>query len=550
MSDSIDTVTQDNYDQAEATIIQLIRSSYPNLDVRRGTVLREWLVRPASTFYAQNDTAYIQLQQTRSLQAMIDNPAAATPDAINDITSNFSITQNAGSYAYGSALVRLAYARSYFISIDFQLATLDGLLFGVSTAYTITQTPDPSDATQLLLSTNTDGTYYCLLPVQALATGTAGILAEGTALNASASFDGFISAAAYANFAGGANQETIEQLIARMPTAISHRSLESKMSISSILRDPNSGSFANILQDVSVQGYGDPAQLRDKHNAQGVAMGGKVDIYARTFNQPSIVVLQKIATRVAGDVFQFTIDATDAPGYYAIRAITDATNILEPTLDFSGLPAIGSYPFVEVRSATNVAGTWHDIDPDNAVIESAYSVFQKATVQVSNVTAIGDTYALKVEVYAAPMLADIQTFVDGTLVRNLKADYIVRCPLLCLVGVRATVVSQPGVQLDQTTMITAVANYINTRSFVDQLTESELIAVLHQFGVLRVDMSTDQNTGFILRGLIRDASGAQWKLQSTSLDIRAIQNGKVLLVPGTCVFAADPSDITIEVRQS
>ena len=549
MTDSIDSVQQADFDAAEALVIQMMRSAYPALDLRRGTVLREWLIRPTATFYAQNSQSYNELQMARTLQAISENPSVATTDNINDIASNFSITQRVGSQAYGTVMVKVQYLRTYYIPVSFQLSTLDGVAFNVTQAYTVTQQPDTNDPTQLPLYTNTDGTYYFLLPMIAALAGTSGTIAAGTSLVSSTAFDGFIIAEAYANFSGGVDPESVDQLIARMPAAISHRSLESYMSIDSILRDPDKGNFANIIQAIGVQGYGDPAQLRDKHNAQGVAMGGKVDVYARTFMQPTVLVLHKTATRVAGDVFQFTLEANDAPGYYAIRAITDANNILEPTLDFNGLPAIGSYPFVEVRTATGVYGTWHDIDPDNATIESAYSVFQKATIRVSNVQVTGDTCDFKVELYVAPSLADIQAYVDKTLARNLKADYIVRCPLICLVGMRATVTVPIGVQPDQTAMINAIASYINSRSFVAQLTESELIAVLHQFGIIRVDMTQDPTTGFVLQGMVRDAGGLQHTLRGTTLDIRSIENGKVLLVPATCVFAADPSDITIDVRQ-
>ena len=52
--ESITSVTQTAYDQAEAAVIAMLRYNAPNLDLRLGTVLRELLVRPAASFYALN----------------------------------------------------------------------------------------------------------------------------------------------------------------------------------------------------------------------------------------------------------------------------------------------------------------------------------------------------------------------------------------------------------------------------------------------------------------------------------------------------------------
>ena len=143
MTESIDNVTQAEFDAAEALVIQMVRSAYPSLDLRRGTVLREWLIRPVATFNAQNAQQYTTLQQTRTLQAISENPSVATDENINDIASNFCIVRRAGSKAYGTALVKVQYQRTYFVTLGFKLTTLDGTAFEVTQAYTVTQTPDP-----------------------------------------------------------------------------------------------------------------------------------------------------------------------------------------------------------------------------------------------------------------------------------------------------------------------------------------------------------------------------------------------------------------------
>ena len=446
-------------------------------------------------------------------------------------------------------MIKVQYDRTYYVPANFILEASGGVQYKVEQAYTASSTVDVADDHLQLDGPQVDESYYFLLPVVAVNNGTEGIIDAGTALDALSSFDGYIAAEAYGTFTGGVDAETVDDVITRLPAAISHRSLESRKSIEAILRSPEGGNFDAQLQAVSVRGYGDADQLRDKHNAHGVAMGGKADLYVRTFGRPTTVVLQKTGTLIAPNTYQITIGVDDAPGFYAVRAVTDANDIVSPTLDFRTLPALGSYPILDTRGMSGTQATIHDIDESNGLIETAFTVYQTSVLTVTNViTGTADTHEFRVELYVAPDLAAIQTYVDRDDVRNLKADYLVRCPLLCLVGLRATVVPEQGATLDVPAMQQALADYINSRNFEATLTESELLGVLHQFQIARVNTSDDQIVGFSLQGIIRDASGALHTLQGHALDIANIADPAVLLTPQTCVFAAHADDIYITVR--
>ena len=546
--ESLTNVSQDQYDQAENTVINLLRSAYPALDLRRGTVLRELILRPAASFYALEDQRYTALQQVSSLQLIAANPTVATSEDVNRILANFHMTQRVGSQAYGTVYIQLAYDRTYVIPADFALYTLSGLTYGVTQAYTVLATPDKTNPTHLQLFTKSDGTFYTILPVVAQATGGDYNIPAGTTLNASVAFSGFVMAEAYTSFVYGADAETLAQLTARMPAAIAHRSLESRISIDSILMDPDQGNFGQVLYNTSVLGYGDPGQLRDKHNIQGVAVGARVDIFVRTFAQPYVLTITKSATKIAAHTYQLTIEATDAPGYYALRSVADNETISSPTLTFGELPIVGTYDVIEVRGYTNTSATFHDISTANAVIETCGTVYQRSVITVNGV--LDDTAATKLfrlELYVAPYLSDIQTYVDRRDVRNLKADHLVRTPFICLVGVRALVTPQPGVTLDIPTMQAAIVDYINTRSFVNELTESEILGILYRYGIQKVDTSDDPLTGLQLKGMLRDAGGTLHMLTGHTLDLRSIADASVCLLPTTCVFGANAADITITV---
>jgi hypothetical protein len=365
---------------------------------------------------------------------------------------------------------------------------------------------------------------------------------QGTALDAVGTLFGFITAEAYVDFSGGLDEETVLEAIERLPAAVSYRALESRTSIDAKLHDNFDGTDIAI-QALSSQGFGDRLQLRDKHNPHGLAVGSRVDIYARNFTAPPVQLLQKTGTRIGENTYQFTIDSADAPGFYAIRSIAEIDPALNAALTFGSLPVVGSYPFTEVRSAEGLNDTFHDIDPDNSMIETAYSTYQKSVVTVTDVPASTDTHEFKLELYYSPGIDQIQTFVDDVDIRNLEADYIVRCPLICLVSVDAVVYYDERYSVDLEQMRRDVYDYINVQSFKRRLTRSEITCILHGGGATRIDLGA---TGMMLQGTVRDASGLLLRLQGDSLDLETIADPYALCAPETIVFATELNGITLE----
>ena len=66
MSIVLGDITQDQYDSAESIVIELLRTEYPSLDLRRGTVIRDLLVRPAAQMVARDNELLEELQQKQT----------------------------------------------------------------------------------------------------------------------------------------------------------------------------------------------------------------------------------------------------------------------------------------------------------------------------------------------------------------------------------------------------------------------------------------------------------------------------------------------------
>lgn len=523
---SLTDVTQEQFDAAERVVIDLIRSAYPTLDQRKGTVLRDTLIRPDASLAALNVERVERLRRIISLSTMLEDGTATVTD-VNAILANFNMHQLAGTYSTGSVRVKVDAVRTYTLAPGFTFVSLDGLQYRVQTLTVVKQNATTSLG-ELPLLTATDNSYYFVVPVVAAAIGNQYNIAQGTALDTTIQLYGFISAAAYVNFTSGQDTESIQNAVSRIPASLSHRGLTNRTAIEAQLR-ARFDDTGLLIQALNVQGYGDAAQCRDKHNVFGVAVGGRADIYVRTFTDPPIVTLTKTATRTEAGTYQFTIDAADAPGYYAIRSVTDVDGL-----------ALSSYQFTDIRTAYGINDTWHDISSDNGLVETAYSVFQDATITVTGVPGSASTYTFKVELYCMSGLTDLQTYVDDQAVRNVAADFIVRCPLICLVTCTANVYYPLASPVDTEGLKSKLTAYINSRSFVSRLTRSELASVLLAEGVTRVELGTQ---GMQLEGRVRDAGGTWHTLNGDSLDLTAIEDAATMLTPDTCVFAAEVQNI-------
>ena len=526
MAQTLQGLSQSQYDASELLVIDQIRTSYPGLDLRLGTTLRELLVRPEASVSAQRSANVDELQATMSLSVMATSGTASAAD-VDAILSNFNMALATGNLATGTVMIKVVTSRVYSVGKGFIFETAAGLRYQVPADIVVAPVPI---AGQLPLFAAPDGTFYFIVPVVAAVLGSIYNIQHGTALTPASPLFGYISSSAYVTFSGGTDSETVKSAINRIPAALSHRGLVNKTATEAQLRDVFTGSGVTI-QAVSIQGYGDAAQIRDKHNVFGVAVGGRVDVYCRTFQDPMVYLLQKTGTRIADGTYQIAITAQEAPGFYAIRAITDVAG-----------SALGSYQYTELRGTAGLANTFHDIDPNNAVVEAAYTVWQTSTITITGVPDNATQHIFKVEAYGTPGIQAIQTYMDDPAVRPVTSDYLVRCPLLCLVSCTAQVFYPSAKPVEIATLQVALAQYINSRSFVSTLTRSELVAVMLANGVTRINLGLN---GMTLDGRVRGADGTWYTLRGDTLDIGSITNGANLLAPATCCFAAEQSSINI-----
>lgn len=548
---SLSDLSQETYNNATAVVKDILLSTNANLDLKEGTALADLLVGPSAQILAFNSINNDYVRRRMSFKLLQENPELITDDALDNLASNYNIVRKKGTYATGTVMVKVSSAQEYTIPANYIVA-LGSLQYTTTQPWKIKKATVNDPLTELLLQRDSEGTLYFLLPMKAIAVGSVYNIAENVSLSVVATgIPNLISVSTYSAFGGGTDTENNEQLLARIPIALSHAEFSSKASISTKLFNE----FTNIY-DVSVVGMGDPEMLRDKHNVFGVSFGGRVDIYLKTFRQPYTKVILITANKVTDGVYTFKLNATNAPGYYCIRSITSPDSLLTLESNFY-IPALGSLPFTESRTGYNLGTTFHDFasDPYSMTRETAYSIWQESTVTVTNVSPVivngspiyPEQLQFKVEVYIPDQLLDIQTYIDDTVITNKESDMVAKSALLAFVSVYANVYRKSSVVLNLNDMKQAVADYINGKTFGEPVTLSQLSAILHNFDIVRVGLD-NSTTGMRLEAKVLGTNGIWYTMSGADLDIMSIENPSIGITSRTVIMVADPRSIFLNEK--
>jgi len=545
---TLDDIDQDAFNAAEAEILEMMRTAAPNLDARRGTAIRDLLVRPAAQYFALDAARIAALRETFSLKLVEESPETADSETVDNLLANMAYVRKAGTKARGSVAFYTDELKNYYIPEAFTVEDSGQSSYLTEQNWTvrIDAVADPATEVQLTPVAGEEGKYVFVLPLVAENTGSSYAVQSGAALTMlSAQISGITSAEAYTDFTGGAAQEEIADALASLEASLSHRAFESQASITAKLQQD----FASVYA-VSAVGYANAAQLRDKHNLMGVAVGNKVDIYARTFRAPYLVLLNKTGTKISDGVYQFTLTPSEAAGFYRVRSIIAVGTTTEGVV-LAEQPGIGSLAFTVARAAYGLSGTFHDFDPDNGAIETAFSAWQQAVITVSGVSSFvedgqavyPDTAVFKTEIYVPPDLLALQVAVDDATVRNQEADQVVRGAIPCFISLQATVYRLQSATVDLLEVADTLADYINSRDFNASLTVSQLSAIFHSFDIVRVALDSKSSAGMRLTGEITAADGTIIEISGDSLDISAVASPELLVSADTVVFAVDLRNI-------
>lgn len=542
---TLDSLTDDQLQSESQLLVDMIRTNYPKLDLRRGTVLRDLLIDAdaavGALFAAQAD----EQRQSSSLKVLSDRSQAGEEvdqDDVNAIMSNFNMASVSGTKARGYVRIIVSSDSDHTILAGVRFTTVDGIAFDVTTDTTATMNPVGGTSGQVKQYATGTGTFWYLVPVEAVENGSNGNIEQGLALESTTPLADFVSASAYTTFSGGSDLEDLDKTVDRIKESLSVRSLTTGTAVEAQLRDRYDDT-ENTIVAVSVCGYGNRAQLRDKHNLFGTAVGGRADVYVRNFTDLPIAdntavfgQLESYDEESGTGTFSLTISHETVPGIISVYSVTDPVS-----------SAISSYLF-EAKYKGSLDGVWHDFQiTDDDVHELANTVWRDVTITVKGAPVTEEDQEnggkmFRVVLVALPVAKSIQDYFDDGLVRNVAADYVVRGPMVVNVSVRAVVRYKYSTGFDKDRAVTEICSYVNNTGFVGRLTRSEISSLLIGLGAASVDLY-DENE--MLYGYVYDAKGVKHELSGDALDVDLIEDTEGMLTSDTAVFVVEPRNVQI-----
>lgn len=534
---SIDDIPQSVVDEMFAQASQMMREKHPEIQLARGP-FSDLVLYFCSIFAAGHQINIDRLRRSMSLKAIGEDPALADADTVDDVLSNYGITRLDGATATGEMTIVVSADVStvipsghVFIGNGVEFATTDAYVGRPSTLSVVVDT-------ERLLQPLGDGTFGFTIPVVALTQGADGNIRRGTKLVPNSTPPYFVRAFAAVDFSGGEAAETTEKLLQRLQEGIAAKSMGGSVNWVALLKAQPT--FERTLA-YSIRGFGDPEQMRDQHSILPISMGGRVDIYSRTNELPTAVDMSVTATLVdivaGGSIWQFSIDASDAPGFYNVSRVA----LPSDAPDSPGYEVVDDIRGFDME----FGGRLPDIQ---TIEEAAYSRYQTAVIRFLDTTTrtvgliIGATKTYHASILRMPLIAELQDFCSSRLYGCRPSDTLVKAAVPCFLSVSFDVrkdATEPSPDL--AAIRNEVASTVNQIGFTGQLSASTIADAAHRH------LTGRQALGRIeMFGRIRRPNGTFKQISSTS--VLMIPSEPAAMVTGdTTAFILDPNDVAVSV---
>jgi len=460
----LSALSQTAVDEMRAITETFMAEGFPNIDVKRG-VVSDTVLYPLSALLAASDQIVTRLRDSLSALRIASDPNLADPGVIESIAANARITRLPGASASGNVSVIVSAAVPFSIPAGTTF-TATGVVFTTVSAMAVQPTAELAGASDIVLRRVAADRYSASVPVIATVNGPSGLIKRGATMIPSIVIAGFVSASAESDFTGGVATETNAELVRRFQLGLATKSPSNRVTAEAMLRDV--AGFDKLIA-VSIVGFGDPEMTRDQHSIFPGSMGGRVDLYGK-FATPAAVAMTKTATLVNvtedGGIWEFTVTAGDAPGFYTVDSIAPQNSSRECTVTLLS------------RHFTTVGTVWA---PDIvAAHEASFSPYQTAVVQfldthtpTAGLTIGASDAVYDVSLIAMPGIAAAQSAVGVRGARHWAGDVLVRGAVPCFLSlwceIRRTPSSPPPTDAVITAAKYAAAAVVNRTGFAGRV---------------------------------------------------------------------------------
>ncbi len=290
-------ITANDVQTAADFLQQFLTDEVADGDFGKGTALRDLTVQALAAVAAlfRAEAAQIRaMQSLKTVAAATSGDDEALRDATTGIMSNLLVTLKGGGRARGFAIGHSTQQVDVFIAPTVRFTHAEGVDFVVDSLSTLfvpaAELVPILDASGVVLD------YEFRIPIAAVDVGEQYNVQPGLF----ASFDRFnpyvTRVETTATLSGGKGPETVDEVLARAPTALATRNLVNSRSIPATLNDNFDG-----IESILVVGMGDTEMQRDLVPTVAPHLrfhvGGMVDIYLRT------ALVETSFTGAVGDLF-------------------------------------------------------------------------------------------------------------------------------------------------------------------------------------------------------------------------------------------------------
>jgi len=534
---NLNELNEEKVEQMFQLFTQLMQERHPEVELTRG-VFHDLVVYFNSVLNAAVQENIDRVLQSNSLLKIQANPALADSDLVDQVLSNYNLARDQGAAAVGQVTVITSLAVETVIEQSTRFEA-NGLSFQPLTTYRgLPPNSTPAgDADKIMIEVG-DGAYAFNIEVVALEPGEAGNVKRGTSFRPTPVPSNVDDLFAAADFINGRDQPNNADYIAKLPQGLAAKTIGGRESFTAAIK--SRPEFSGVPH-ISVLGFGDAEQQRDQHSIFPVSGGGRVDIYVQSTTFAQEVELLLPATYMGesdeGPVWQTSIDKEVAPAFYEVIKIVKPEDIFST-----------GYSIVADIRSVNLFD--EDYVPDIvSVAEGAYTKYQTAVIRfIDTDTPTGELIAgrssavYSITVKTAPLIAEIQNYLNQRDVRTRATDVLVRAAVPCFTTISFKIRKEAtSPDPDIASIKKALVAAIGKIGFAGQLHASVINGVVHSF------LTGRQAVGEIdMFGRIRRPDGQTIYVRDNT--ILQIPFDPLRMVTGrTTAFLLSEKDISISV---
>jgi len=279
---SLRTLDSETVGAAEQLLSALINAYAPDVDT--SGALRQLLIKPHAVLYTAARTEVDRLRRSSSLHALARDPELADEQIVDAAMSNYALQRRQATQASMRATLTFDSQRTVQIA-ETEVFEFGGELWNPAITYQAVNGPSTTNNVVSFSASPSGVGFWVQIDLVATSNGDRTVNAGDSATQLPA-LRGLLSAVAAGPAAGGTDDESNEDLLARAVSNVAPVSLATREGAQQLVRSAAPGALTS-----TVLGYGDAALARSRHNMFAVATPGFSDVYVRTALNPVLEFL-------------------------------------------------------------------------------------------------------------------------------------------------------------------------------------------------------------------------------------------------------------------